>query len=497
MTHIYDVAIVGAGPTGLTLASLLVGRDVRVAVVDPNRIVCQHPRATHIDDETMRMLQTLGMGESERDFLRFEGAVIMGSDHQAFVHHHLPQHLSDQGWRTDYMFHQPDFESRLRGLLATSPYADLYFGWQVTDVVDDGDGAKVMLRDRATQNDLELAARYVVGSDGAGSLLRQVMAAEVEDLHGTQRSLIIDIHPLDGHPPELPVDTAFMMCRDDNPLTYVPIFPPMLRFEYMLRDSDSAEELERPATVYKLLSEWLVPGSYRILRTDVYEWHAYLVNGWRAGRLILAGDAAHEMPPMLGQGVCSGIRDAGNLAWKLDAVLAGAPESLLDTYESERGPHVRPYIAESARQANIVESFNDPSNRPPGFIEQTVEQLRPRLGPGVSEQEDGVVGLLAPQPRTASGERLDDVTGYNFTVIGSPHTIGLVSDEVREIWTRLHVAVIPEPGILGGTSLDREDCDVVTVRPDRYVYAATFGPEDLTEATIALGSRVLATKVAM
>ncbi|MCO6000170.1 FAD-dependent monooxygenase [Actinoallomurus sp. WRP9H-5] len=184
------------------------------------------------------------------------------------------------------------------------------------------DHATVRIGDRATGGTRTLQAAYIVGADGAGSFLRPYVTDDVEDLHGTQRLLIVDIHPF-AHPAELPATNGFIVCEADKPVTYCPIFPPKLRFEFMLGDGDDAEEYERPTTVYRLLSRWLAPGDYRMQRTDVYEWHARLAGRWRNGRLFIAGDAAHEMPPMLGQGMCSGLRDAANLAWKLARVVTG------------------------------------------------------------------------------------------------------------------------------------------------------------------------------
>jgi 3-(3-hydroxy-phenyl)propionate hydroxylase len=133
------------------------------------------------------------------------------------------------------------------------------------------DHATVRISDGATGGTRTLQAAYIVGADGAGSFLRPYVTHDVEDLHGTQRSLIVDIYPF-AHPAELPTTNGFILCEADKPVTYCPIFPPKLRFEFMLGDGDDAEEYERPTTVYRLLARWLAPGGYRIQRTDVYEW---------------------------------------------------------------------------------------------------------------------------------------------------------------------------------------------------------------------------------
>ncbi|MEV7009197.1 bifunctional 3-(3-hydroxy-phenyl)propionate/3-hydroxycinnamic acid hydroxylase [Streptosporangium sp. NPDC051022] len=498
MTHrtaaSYDVVVVGAGPVGLALTRLLAMRRHRVALVDPNRIVCQHPRATHLDDETMRALQTLGAADLEPRFLRQEGWQLRSADGSVFLEFAMPGDESDQGWLADYQFHQPDFESRLRGLLVDE-HVDLLLGTELTGFTQTDDAVSIRLLDRFSGEERLIEAAYMIGSDGANSFVRRSTGVEVEDLQGTQRSLIIDIHPYE-HPRSLPDRSGFIICEDERPVTYVPTFPPKLRFEFMLKDGDDARAFEHPARTYDLLSRWLTPGSYRILRTDVYEWHARLVHGWRQGRVLLAGDAAHEMPPMLGQGMCSGLRDATNLAWKLSAVLAGADQALLDTYESERSPHVRPYIVESARQANMIEAFADPAARPAPGPAQVLVRHRPLLGRGLAPEPAEPVGQLSPQPRTADGTLLDDLVGYRFLVAGNEPTIGGVSDATRATWSRLGFAVLDDPPAEMAAWLSSHGADAVIIRPDRYTHAAVSGSAALDEATLELSEWLLPVRAA-
>lgn len=479
----FDVIVVGAGPSGLATALLLAGQDVKVAIVDPNRIVCQHPRATHLDDETMRTLQTLGAQDLEPNFLQQTGWTLHAPDGREFLELSMPAFETEQGWFTDYMFHQPDFESRLRGLLADKPNAHLWLGWSADQLEQSDSGVTLTVVDQSSGAREVLTAKYLVGADGAGSFVRRAMRADVEDLQGTQRSLIIDVHPFE-HPESLPKSSGFILCERELPVIYVPIFPPKLRFEFMLSASDDAHDLERPESVYKLLSRWFKPGSYRILRADTYEWHAHLVSGWRSGRVFLAGDAAHEMPPMLGQGMCSGLRDAMNLAWKLALVVLGeSPTTLLDSYESERSPHVRPLIEESARQSNIIEGIGRGAEPPMSDGPQVIERHHVPLGPGLLDESSRSISVLAPQPRGVTGERLDDATGYRFVVMGDPEVIASVSDDVRGVWADLGAVVLTSFGEAVESWLDEHGAAVAIVRPDRYVFAMsddTAGLEDVS-----------------
>ena len=482
------VVIVGAGPTGLTLAYLLARKGVRVAVVDPNRIVCSYPRATHLDDETMRTLQMLGLADTEQAFLCMEGMAYLDQDGVPFVEMLMPSHVSDQGWRTDYQFFQPDFEARTRGALSADDNVALWLGWHLTALAQDDGAAHVTVTDRATGDTRLLRASYVVGCDGSGSFVRQTMKPDIEDLHGTQRSLIIDIHAF-KRPRGLTNSSGFVLYENADPITYVPIQKPMHRFEYMLAPQESKHDAENPQSVYRRLARWLDPVDYRILRTDVYEWHAYLVEQWRSGRLLLAGDAAHEMPPMLGQGMCSGIRDAVNLAWKVAAVVRGAADdALLDTYQSERLPAVRPYILESANIANVIQGFRASDHRPERSEPHLGGQFRPPIGPGVHDDAVPSGGRLAPQPRTPKGVLLDDAVGYNFTVVGAKATIANVSERTREIWRQLGIAVLDDthPDFAGW--LNEFSADVALIRPDRYTYATATGSIGLDRITDRLAA---------
>jgi 3-(3-hydroxy-phenyl)propionate hydroxylase len=483
-----DVVIVGAGPTGLTLAYLLARKGVRVAVVDPNRIVCAFPRATHFDDETMRTWQMLGLADTEGSFLCMEGMAYLDQDGTPFFELIMPTHLTDQGWRTDYQFFQPDFEARLRGMLSADDDVALWLGWHVAALTQDDESVLVTVTDRSGET-RTLRAAYVVGCDGAGSFVRRTMDSGIEDLHGTQRSLIIDVHAY-KRPRGLNYSSGFILYESgEDPITYVPIQKPMHRFEYMLAPHESKHEAEDPEFVYRRLARWFDPGDYRILRTDVYEWHAYLVKRWRAGRLLLAGDAAHEMPPMLGQGMCSGIRDAVNLAWKLSAVVSGAVgDALLDTYESERLPAVRPYIEESAKIANVIDGFRASDHRPERTAPHVGGQFRPPIGPGIHDEALASGGRLAPQPRTPSGALLDDAAGYNFTVVGAKTIIANVSARTREIWRDWNVVVLDDIHSDFAEWLSGFGAHAALIRPDRYVYATAAGSVELDKVTDRLAS---------
>lgn len=472
-----DVIILGAGPSGLALAVLLIGQGVRVAVVDRHRLVVPYPRATHIDDEVVRIFQALGVAEETAPDLTESGEfTVYDGEWRPFIEVRLPagadkSRPTEQGWKRDYMFQQPDFESRLRGRLVASPHATTWFGWDAAPPRQDRDGVEVVLRNRDGLGEHRLRAAWLVGADGARSIVRDAMGATQIDLNGTQRSLIVDIHPFRRDHP-LAERSSFIYCAPgENPLTYVRTARPRCRFELMLRQRDEAAAFLDHRLHHRIPSRWFRPDEYRIERADLYQWRSVLAEGWRRGRMLLLGDAAHEMSPMLGQGLCSGLRDAANLAWKLARVVRGtSAHALLDTYETERAPHVRRFIEVSAHIANSVEAWadNPPVVGADGARADTIERFRPPVGPGLHGDAAAPAGTLAPQPRLADGRLMDDAAGYRFIVLARPEVLAGASEIVPLVGS-LDAAVIPAAGEATAW-LDELGAGAAVIRPDRYLH---------------------------
>jgi 3-(3-hydroxy-phenyl)propionate hydroxylase len=481
-----DVAVVGSGPTGLTLANLLVADGLSVASIDRGRLPIAHPRATHLDDETMRTFQTLRLQDLEKTFSPVGAYRFYDENWQVVMAMAMDRGRTEQGWRSDYMFHQPDFEAVLRGRLNDSALAQTWFGWEITGLVDHGDETRIRLRDIASGAEQEIVAQFAVGCDGANSFVREAMGCDETDYHGTHRSLIVDILPF-VQPAQLPERDMFIHAGVRNPLTYVPIASPRLRFELMMRPEDDVAEFERIERVHEVLSPWFRADQYRVLRADVYEWNSVVATPWRSGRLLIAGDAAHQMPPHLGQGMCTGIRDALNLAWKLGRIVRGESEiGLLGTYESERMPHATTFVEVSAHMANDIERMQPEPSSDQGEPEPAeTEPLRPPLGPGV--RGDGPhAGMLSAQPALRDGRLLDDVVGYRFAVVGDPACLSAVDEEIRQAWAEVDVAVIDGQHDEVIAWVRALGADAVILRPDRYIFGTAEGPSELARLTDAL-----------
>lgn len=212
---------------------------------------------------------------------------------------------------------------------------------------------------------------------------------------------------------------------------------------------DDPEQLVKPEMLWHLVVKWVTPEQADIERAVIYTFRSLIAEDWRKGRLLLAGDAAHQTPPFLGQGMCAAIRDASNLAWKLEAVLRGrADDVLLDTYGSERSPHVHAFIELAVKLGDIIQTtYPQAARKRDARFKACQPEIfqfpAPRLGPGVWQGETTPVAQVFPQPLLADGRLLDAALGLNFAVIGDDDVLTSVSDETRERWQAHGLVTLP------------------------------------------------------
>ena len=484
-----DVAVVGLGPVGAVLAGLLGKRDLSVVVFDREAGIYPLPRAAHIDHTGLRALQELGC----LDRLLPNMSINPGTDCVTADRRLLFRLPSDRptssGLPVSAYFHQPTFDTELRRTVSSLRSVETRLETSVVSVEPDGDGA-VLETVRSDGGRGRFRARWVVGCDGAGSTVREAVATASEDFGFEERWLIFDLllnQPL----PSLPT-CAVQVCDPSRPRTELPIPANRFRFEFMLMPGESAEEMLDPKTAEERLLAPLVPlRSTTIERYASYTFRGIVAERWRAGRVLLAGDAAHLMPPFLGQGMCSGIRDAVNLAWKLHAVITGgAPEHLIDTYEVERKAHVRNVIQAAVDFGRIIcTTDRDTANqRDRAFLsDRRALDARfrfrlPALDPGPLVLEGG--GGLFPQALLASGQRSDDWIGGRFLVLAAdPRALGTTAGWWEQIAGARVLVSDQLPDAEGALLkwLRQLGAGVVVVRPDRYVLGTGDSLDPLTE----------------
>jgi 3-(3-hydroxy-phenyl)propionate hydroxylase len=488
-TEVFDVAIVGHGPAGAMLANLLGQAGLSVLVIEREAGIYPLPRAIHFDGEVMRVFQNAGLrraveaisrpGLSGMHFVNAQGQTLLIRGGTTFEGPH--------GCASNYYFHQPELEQVLREGAQRFDTVQVLLGHEVSAIEEHGDHAALTVTRREDGQTRHHRARYVVGCDGARSLVRRLLQSPMRDLGLEQPWLVFDVL-LGDNAPELPPHTV-QYCDPSRPMTYCNVTGRRRRWEIMLMPGDDREDLVRPERLWQLVSPWIRPDQASIERAVIYTFHSVIAEGWRRGRLMLAGDAAHQTPPFLGQGMCAAIRDAANLAWKLHAVLRrGADDRLLDSYEAERSPHVHAFIDLAVRLGNIIQT-TDPQaarERDQRFLQGSPEIFEfpaPRLGPGVWRGQSPEIGRPFAQPRLGDGRLLDEHLGQRFALIAHPTLLAQAGHALRERWDAADLAVLPAQAPALADWLDTHGVRAIMLRPDRYVMGTATSPEELETLT--------------
>ncbi|MFL6129065.1 MAG: bifunctional 3-(3-hydroxy-phenyl)propionate/3-hydroxycinnamic acid hydroxylase [Mycobacteriales bacterium] len=485
------VVIVGAGPTGLTAATLLGQYGVECLVLDRWESVYPQPRAVHLDDEIYRVLARMGVAEQFAAISwPCHGLRLLGRDRRVLAEFRRGTATGRHGYPEANMSDQPVLEGILRANLARYASVTVRGDSEVTGVIQDSAGrVRVEVADRVTGREESILAEYVLGCDGANSLIRATIGSCLQDLHLEQRWLVVDV---DTDADLGQWEGVHQLCDPYRAGTYMRVGATRYRWEFRLRPGESADDFRDPARLHPLIAPWSgdIPiDRLRLVRLAEYTFRARLADRWRDGRVFLLGDAAHLTPPFIGQGMGAGMRDAANLAWKLAGVLDGIlPEEVLDTYQTERKPHARALIrlatfmgtamTEGGELGNLLRRLIAPRLRlVPGVSRLVLSSetpalhggelvVRPRLGrlPGRS-----LAGRLCPNAVLDDGRRFDDVAGGRFAVVT---TTGAPPDQRAEVARRGAVLVPAHPGTALHRWLRRGHATSAIVRPDGTVLRA-------------------------
>jgi 2-polyprenyl-6-methoxyphenol hydroxylase-like FAD-dependent oxidoreductase len=470
-----DVAVVGGGPTGLTLAILLAQRGHTVTVLERWADPYPLPRAVHFDHEVGRLLQACGFGDDLRAISEpaeiYEWRNATGDTLLRFGR----QGDGPSGWPASSMFCQPELEALLERRVTELGGIELRRGVEVTAVEDQGDHVVVRGADGTTVD-----AAFVVGCDGASSTVRSLAGLPMHDLGFFYDWLIVDVI-LDE--PRVYDPLNLQVCDPARPTTAVSGGPGRRRWEFMKLPGESLEELNDERRAWELLAPWDVhPGNARLERHAVYTFQARYAEQWRSGRIFLAGDAAHQMPPFAGQGLCAGVRDAGNLAWKLDLVLAGqASEALLDAYQEERLAHARGVIEFSMELGKVI-CVPDPDEAAARDAAMSAAvgpepiEVPDLPGPtsGVVHPESPHAGSLFVQG-SVGGQPFDDVHGAGWRLVScgpDASDVSALGGALGQWFDAIGGTVIPvdtaDP--VFGRWFGEHDARWALQRPDFFVY---------------------------
>ena len=502
----YDVAVVGFGPVGALAAIVLAERGYSVGVFDRWPAAYPLPRAVVFDDEIARIFQGVGLAEETQAIVEpvpdhYEWRNAAG-DALLRIDWSLD---GPSGWKALNFFSQPELQAVLDRRAQALPGVEVNQGWEVSAPRDEGDhvafearagGPSPRGRWEPSGEVRELRARYLIGADGANSRVREAIGAEYHDLGFRFEWLILDVIPHDRGRRWSPMN--LQVCDPRRPTTIVGGGPGRRRWEFMRLPGETIEELNTPETAWRLLAtQGMTPENCTLERHAVYTFGAAWADSWGQGRMLIAGDAAHLMPPFAGQGMCSGLRDVANLAWKLDLVLSGrAPETLLDSYGPERSVHVRDSIDFSVALGRVicVLDEDEAAERDARMIAGEADPARvlpaappTRLGPGVFA-ESPAAGTLFPQAvveRHGRRALFDDAFGAGFLLLGrdedpaaalSPSQLEFLASIGTDVVT-LGDAVRDVTGVYEAW-FAASGCSVVLVRPDRYVHGTGGSPAD-------------------
>lgn len=464
----YDVAIVGVGAVGGVLANLLGLQGVRTVAIDRSMQAVQLPRGVGIDGEMMRVAQTVGLAETLEPLMQpFPGSRYLDGNGDVVTSRPAHTAVGVQGWIERYQMHQPDFERVFREGIEQRPSVETRYGYDVIEVDACARGGVVTLKEIATCEQSTITARYVVGCDGASSIVRRAAGLKLDDFGVNEPWLVVDIEIDDEV--ELPA-TNTHYPDPERPVIYVNVVRDQRRYEFRMAPGDDLSAAREPASVWRRLSRFVSPEHATLVRAAVYTHRSLVAQHWRAGALIVAGDAAHQTPPFMGQGLCAGVRDASSLAWRIAAIVHdGADDCLIDSYESERDAHAR-FIIKAATALGQV--YKAPDKERLESINASVGRegrgQTPRLGHGLWV-EGGPGGTLAPQPRLADGRLVDDAIGYRFGVIASSEILRNLTPRTHELAGAAGFGLVEATGDVAKWLADLGTASVV-IRPDRYYY---------------------------
>ena len=494
-----QVIIIGGGPTGLTLANLLGCEGIRTLLIERNPGCVPEPRAIALDGESLRTIQAAGLANAVLPDIKqgFVADYVNGEGIHLFTMDTTPR---PYGFCLQNSFDQPTFERHLLDGLERFDCVSVLHDTELQAFEQDEEGVRATLKNTAGQI-IEVSADYLVGCDGGRSTVRQSLGIAMQGDRLPQKWLVIDT--VDRHLTDEPECRFF--CDPARPAMTLLRPGGERRWEWMLMEGETDEEMLDDNRIAELLVPHTDPGKVEVYRKCVYGFSAVVAECFSAGRVFLAGDAAHMTPPFAGQGLNAGVRDVRNLSWKLAAVLRGSlSPSLLETYNIERhdaarevvdlavalGDQIQPTdIAAAAERDAVFAELNKDPVQAAAFGRDIIAPLFDvRLGSGWFGSGE-LAGRLLPQPLVQAADEdllLDDTLGSGFVALLGPGAEPGEALTSNPLWQALSPSVHPLPEALRDFTGDARG-KVILLRPDRFVLATFAVAEEPHRVLDALG----------
>ena len=468
----YDIIIVGLGPTGGTLANLLALNDLSVLVLEKEASIYNLPRAVHFDDEIMRVFNTVGIrNKLSKKLIINKGTKFVDQNENLILDWPRPKVITENGFYPSYRFHQPDLERCLRSTLKKFKKVSIKQNANVEKIISKKEFVEVSYMDTNSKKKYQLKAKYIVGCDGGRSFVRQHINSDMEDLGFKQRWVVIDVI-LKSLNNSLP-DRTIQYCNSDRPATYCRNVGRRRRWEVALKDDENFKTFFEEKNLWNFLSQWIKKDEVVIERKAIYTFESAIAEKWKHERIFLAGDAAHLTPPFMGQGMCAGIRDVSNLAWKLSSSCRfGHNENLLQSYQTERAPNVRDYINTTMKMGELLNAIGNANvsdtvfMQPDGSIK--MDTIKPSLGNGLGAKEDINKGKTFPLIKLEDGSYFDNLFQGNAILLADKEII----QKLKSININIPILSLTNfPELI--KVLKKFKTKGLIIRPDRFILAST------------------------
>ena len=472
----FDVTIVGLGPAGGTLANLLAMHDFSILILDREKSFYPLPRAVHFDDEIMRVFQTIGI---TKEFLKHtiinKGTKFVNSKDKVILDWPRPKKITDNGWYPSYRFHQPDLEKKLRKKLKNYKKVLIEQNSEVKKIQNSKNHVDITYLNINNHKEYLVRSKYVIGCDGANSITRKQMKTKMDNLGFTQKWAVVDLI-LKKKKNNLP-DRTIQYSNPKQPATYCRNVGRRRRWEFAIKKNHSDKKVLSENYIWNFLKPWLNKSEAIIERKTIYTFESAIARKWRKGRVFIAGDAAHLMPPFMGQGMCAGIRDASNLAWKIAYCIRNKfDETLLNTYQSERSLNVKEYIETTMRMGefvNAVESIQITDNiKSDNKGIKSMQSIKPKLGKGLGNLKDRNRGKTFPQFKLKNNKTLDDYFSKKGMII--------LSSDIKPK-TSINFSSLNAKNLSNVSKyLKNINSKAILVRPDRFILASARSNKDVS-----------------
>lgn len=501
MSDKFDVLVIGAGPTGLTVANYLGRMGVRTLVVERNATTVREPRAVSIDDEALRTMQAIGLIDMVYPtIVAGYGARYHSPNHKPFAR--IAPSAREYGYPRRSAFRQPILETILCDGLDRFPNVEIRFGHTLERFEQDEEGVTSFLRG-PDGSEIVIRATLLAACDGGSSTVRRLLNIDMSGATFEERWLVLDAVDFNNEERD-----SVATCDHRRPAITLPGPERTRRWEFLVKPGERDEDFLDDVKVRELLAEHGAAASTNIVRKTVYTFHARMAERWAVDRVFLLGDAAHLTPPYAGQGMNSGLRDALNFAWKAAAVLGGRlPASIMASYERERRDHAWQLIRMALQIGRVmvprnwfhtwgqIAFFRMIGIIPPlrDYILEMRFKPTPRFSEGLMVPDGAPprqtrVGRMFPQPLVTleNGDEvlLDEVTGPNFALIAhGPDAEAVLADLADPLWSQLgarRIAIVPagelihdrleiDATVRADEPIPIDDGEIILLRPDHYV----------------------------